>query len=104
MCEKKRNMVGHKTSRCAKGVTFIDTIVGTALMVIVFVGIAAAFQLSIDVVTNNKARSGAVALANEHIEYIRSLPYTSVGTVGGDPSGLLPQTENISQNGVVYTR
>lgn len=104
MCEKTSKMVCHKTSKYSKGVTFIDTVVGVALMVVVFVGITSAFQLSVDVVTNNKARAGAVALANEHIEYIRSLPYASVGTVGGDPAGLLAQTENINQNGVAYTR
>ena len=34
-----------------RGVTLIDTIVGSALMLVVFVGIAGVFQLSIDVVT-----------------------------------------------------
>ena len=48
----------------------LDTIVGSALMLVVFVGVAAAFQLSVGVVTNNKARAGAIALANERMEYI----------------------------------
>src|SRR3989344_5795420 len=62
----------------SRGVTFIDTVVGTALMLVVFLGIAGVFQLSIDVVTNNKARAGAIALANERMEYIRSLAYASI--------------------------
>lgn len=88
----------------ARGVTLIDTVVGISLMLLIFLGIFAAFQLSIDVVMNNKARSGAIALANERMEYIRSLSYTSVGTVGGIPSGTLAQTESISMNGISYTR
>lgn len=87
-----------------RGVTLLDTLVGSALLLIVFVGIAATFRLSIDVVTNNKARAGAVALANEQMEYIRSLSYNAVGTEGGIPSGAILQSESLSQNGVAYTR
>ncbi|HEY4519790.1 MAG TPA: hypothetical protein VJH33_02000 [Candidatus Paceibacterota bacterium] len=104
MREETQTTIGNGTPPCSRGVTFLDTIIGIALMVVVFVGITSAFQLSIDVVSNNKARSGAVALANEQIEYIRSLPYNAVGVVGGDPLGTLSQTENINQNGVQYTR
>src|SRR3989344_793307 len=92
-------------TRCvSRGVTLIDTLVGTALMLVIFLGIAGAIQLSLDVVTNNKARAGAVALANERMEYIRSLAYASVGTVGGIPSGTLAQTETTTMNGITYTR
>lgn len=73
-------------------------------MLVVFVGITGAFQLSVDVVTNNKARAGAIALANERQEYLRSLPYDSVGTVGGIPPGTVPQTESTELNGITYTR
>ena len=92
-------------TRCvSRGVSLIDTLVGTALMLVIFLGIAGAIQLSLDVVTNNKARAGAIALANERMEYIRSLAYASVGTVGGIPSGTLAQTETTTMNGITYTR
>ena len=88
----------------SRGVTLIDTVVGTALMLVVFLGITAIFKLSIDVVTNNKARAGAIALANERMEYIRSLAYASVGTVGGIPSGAIAQSETVTLNSVLHTR
>lgn len=88
----------------SKGATLIDTVVSTALMLVVFVGITAAFRFSVEVVTNNKARAGAIALANERMEYIRSLPYDQVGTVGGVPSGSLEQSETVTLNGMPYTR
>ena len=84
--------------------TLIDTVVGTAIMLIVFMGVFAAFQLSVDIILNNKARAGATALANERMEYIRSLTYTQIGTVGGIPTGIIPQTEAITLNGISYTR
>lgn len=86
------------------GVTLIDTVVGTALMLVVFLGIAAAFKLSVDVVTNNKARAGAIALGNERMEYLRSLSYTQIGVLGGIPAGTVPQQETVSYNGTSYVR
>ncbi len=87
-----------------RGVSLLDTIVGTALMLVIFLGIAAAFKLSVDVVSSNKARAGAVALLNERMEYIKSVTYPSLGTIGGIPSGALAQNEAIVLNGVSYDR
>lgn len=87
-----------------RGVTLIDTVFGTALMLLVFAGIVGAFQLSVDIVSNNKARAGAIALANERMEYLRSLSYSSLGVSGGIPSGTLAQTEAVSLNNISYTR
>jgi len=86
------------------GITLLDTLVGTFLMLVIFVGIAAAFQLSVELISNNKARAGAVALGNERMEYMRSLSYSQLGTVGGIPAGPIPQSENIALNGVNYVR
>ena len=84
--------------------SLIDTIVASALMLVVFVGITSAFRLSVEVVTNNKARAGAIALANERMEYIRSLAYSSVGTAGGVPTGSIAQSETVTMGNVPYTR
>ncbi len=90
--------------RSERGVTLVDTIVGSALMLVVFTGIAAAFQLSVEVISNNKARAGAIALANERMEYLKSLSYTQIGVIGGIPAGNVPQIETVTANAVTYTR
>lgn len=90
--------------RGERGSTLLDAVVGTALMLVVFIGIVGAFRLTVIVVSNNKARAGAIALANERLEFVRSLPYNSVGTVGGIPSGSIAQSETIVLNDVSYTR
>ncbi|MBU4223908.1 prepilin-type N-terminal cleavage/methylation domain-containing protein [Patescibacteria group bacterium] len=87
-----------------KGFSLIETLVGMALILVVFVGIFGVFQLAIKIVNKSKAKVGALALANERIEFIRNLPYNSVGTLGGIPPGNIPQTENISLNDINYTR
>lgn len=90
---------------CAeRGATLLDAVVGIALMLLVFVGITAVFQLSLDVVTNSKIRAGAIALVNERMEYLRSLSYGQIGVEGGIPSGIVPQLETVSWNGATYTR
>lgn len=86
------------------GVTLLDTLVGTSLMLVVFLGIGAAFRLSVDVITTNKARAGAIALVNERMEYLRSIPYAELGTSGGIPAGSVSQTDYETLNGVPYTR
>ncbi len=90
--------------RGSRGASLIDVVVGSALMLVVFMGISAVFQLAVEVVSNNKARAGAVALSGERMEYIRSLSYNSVGTVGGIPAGAIAQSETVSLNGISYTR
>jgi len=65
-----------------KGFTFIDVMVGTALVLIVFLGIFGAYQLGLKVVGQSKNKITATAIANEQMEKIRNLPYQSVGTKG----------------------
>src|SRR3989344_9568282 len=73
-------------------------------MLLVFVSIAAAFQLSLQVVTNNRVRAGAIVLVNERMEYLRSLSYNQIGVEGGIPAGIVPQVETVTWNAVTYTR
>lgn len=83
--------------------TLIEVVVGVAVMTMVFFSLFGAFRISIELIFSTKAKTGAVALMTERIEYIRSLPYASVGTVGGIPPGVVPQVEQMSLNGIVYT-
>lgn len=103
---KRRGVVSlqHHFIRGSRGITFIDIIVGVALAGLIFSGLFGAFKLSIELISLTKSRSGALALANEQIEYLRSLPYEDVGTQGGIPSGAIPQTEAIDLNQTDYTR
>lgn len=87
-----------------KGASLLDAVFGTALFLVVFLGIFGAFKLSLALVTSNKLKTGALALANERIEYIRALPYNDVGTIGGIPQGELEIEETIELNSTNYTR
>lgn len=86
------------------GMTLIECLLGIAIFMVAFVGIFGVFQLGIRLSGRAKAKVGAVALVNERMEFIRNLPYDDIGTLGGIPSGNLPQTETIVSNGITYTR
>lgn len=85
------------------GFTLIESIIGIALMLVVFLGIFGVAQLSFRIVAQSKARVTASAIANQRIEFIRNLSYGDVGTSGGIPSGIIPQTEIITKNNIQYT-
>jgi len=85
-----------------RGLTLVGVIVAAALMVLIFGGLFSAFVTLTDMISRQKGEAGAVALLNERIEYIRSLPYNTVGTIGGIVSGPLPQNSTTTLNGITY--
>jgi len=71
------------------------------IFVLAVVGI---FRVSAQLIFLNKARAGALTLANEQLEFARNLTYTKVGVAGSFINGSLPATETIPFNGINYTR
>lgn len=86
-----------------RGLSLIDTVVGVALLLIIFLALFGMFRASIALTAAAKARAGATALATEQMEYIRSVTYANTGTVGGIPQGVIPQEEERILNGRTYT-
>jgi hypothetical protein len=87
-----------------RGMSLLETIFGIALFSLAFWGIFGVLKLSIELVASTKAKTGALALASEQIEFLRSLSYDAVATVGGIPAGSIPQLEIITLNDTTYTR
>lgn len=82
--------------------TLIEVLVGTFLILIVFLGIFGAYQLGLKVLGLNQRKIVATAIANQKIEEIRNLPYESVGTVGGFPAGGLEGFTTTTRNKAQY--
>jgi len=85
------------------GMSLVEILVGIALLLIVFLGIFGLVRLNLKIVAQSKAKTTATALANQKLELARNLAYNQIGTVGGIPSGVIPETENIERNGILYT-
>ncbi len=85
-----------------RGFSFVDVVVGSALILIIFLSLITLLHTSLLVASVAKARAGATGVANTAMEYVRSLPYDSVGTVGGIPAGVIPQYATTTLNGISY--
>lgn len=93
----------HTSYTHTRGMTLVEVIVAVGLLALVFGALFAAFQQVMTIVSSSKMQTGALALSNDRLEYIRSLAYDQVGTVSGIPSGTIPQTRTLTLNGVSYT-
>ncbi len=83
------------------GFSLVEVIIVSAILLLVFGGLFSSFKYTLGLIANSKAKMTALALITDRLEYIRSLPYDAVGTIGGLPNRSIPQYRIIEQNGVV---
>ncbi len=67
-----------------------------AIVAVLFGGIYLVYFSIITAVANVSVRSAETAAVGNEIEMIRDLPYDSVGTVGGVPTGIIPQSQTVT--------
>lgn len=84
------------------GFTLIDVIVGVSLLVILLLSLLGILRASLALSLLGKTNASATAIAETQIEYLRSLSYDNLGTVGGIPAGDVPQTATTTTDGVDY--
>ena len=89
----------YSKARLMSGFTFIETLVGISVLVIVAVGILGAFNYLSRAVSIARAKVAAVALANDEIELLRNLDYLNVGVSGSIPTGVLSYTATTTRSG-----
>jgi len=96
-----------------KGSSLIEALVASAVFALAITAFLGVLQIGTRLSHDTKSHVGAVALAQERMEYLRSLPYDDVGVAqGGTYSGsvgagfeaLSEYTESVTLNGVSYTR
>ena len=87
-----------------RGFSLVEILIVSSIMLVVFGGLLISFRYSLELISHSRAKLTALTLANDSMEYIRSLSYNAVGTVSGIPSGLLPQVSTTSLNGIVFTK
>lgn len=80
----------------------MDVVIGSALMLIIFVGLVGVLRSSLQISSIAKTRSIATTIAESQMEYIRSLSYDAVGTVGGIPAGAIAQVATSTQNNLQF--
>lgn len=96
-------MVYHKHTT-TRGFSLIEVLVVAVVMLLVFGGLFAGFRYSLELISTSRAKLSALTLANDRMEYIRSLSYNAVGTVSGIPAGLIPQVSTTTLNNIKFTQ
>ncbi len=85
-----------------KGFTLVELLIASMLVSLVFGGLLLTFGQTIKVINISKSKLTALSLANNRMEYFKSLPYNQIGTVSGIPSGNILQSSYIVSNGIVF--
>ncbi len=86
-----------------RGFTLVETLVGTAVFLLVALAAFKSFGVLMDGVSVSRAKIVATSIANEKFEIIRNLSYDDVGILGGLPAGKIARTENITRDNYSFT-
>lgn len=86
----------------SRGMSLVDVVVGTAITLIIFLALFGILRTSLMISAVSKAKAGATAIAESQMEYVRSLQYDVIGTVGGIPAGSIPQYATTTDNGITF--
>jgi len=86
-----------------KGFTLVEVLVVAGLAAIVLLGIFAGFRFALELTAEARAQSAALSVASGQMEFIRSLEYDQIGTVGGIPDGPVPQFSTTTLSGREFT-
>ncbi len=90
------------TQKGTQGFTLVEALIVSALVVLVFGALLSSLHYSLQLINYSQAKLSAMALANERLEYFRSLPYNDVGTILGIPSGTVPQNSTTTLNNIEF--
>lgn len=85
-----------------RGFTLIETLVGSAIFLIVAIAVYGSFSNLMTLAINNQARNIAVQLAAEQLEIVRNISYVNVGLTTGIPLGILPQNQVLTRGGITF--
>lgn len=84
------------------GFTIIEALVFLFLFSLITSVFFQTFATGTALIQQSKHRLGAVALANQKMEIIRSLDYENIGTTNGVPAGDLLEDETVQVNNTAY--
>ncbi len=85
------------------GFSFIEALIVAAVGVTIFAGLFGTFRYTFELLAHAKAKTTAVTIANQRMEYFRSLPYSQVGTIAGIPPGTIPQNSTSTLNKIQFS-
>lgn len=91
-----------KISNSQSGVTLVEVLVSVFLLSVVSISLYGMFLLAGRLVADAKLRLMGTYAANEEMENLKSMAYNQVGTVGGVPDGIIPQSKTVEKGGYAF--
>ena len=82
---------------------YLEVLVGILLLAIIAGGVIEGFAAASSQIGKTRLDVVASKLALQHLEDIRNMSYSSVGTVGGNPAGTIPASQMQTVNGTTYS-
>ncbi len=95
-------MYMHGNRKQLRGFSLVEVVIVVSITALVFTGLFASFQYSLKLINLSRAKLSAISVANDRMEYFRSLPYSDVGVMNGFPSGTIPQNSTTTLNGIHF--
>ena len=86
-------------ARATRGFSLVDVIVGIALLLVLFLALFGVLRASLALSAASKSYATATSLAETQMEYLRSLSYDNLGTMGGIPPGVVAQSTTTTSGG-----
>jgi prepilin-type N-terminal cleavage/methylation domain-containing protein len=85
------------------GFTLIEIVVATAVFLVFAVGAYRGFVAVYSTITATRLNALAADLVNAQFELIKNMPYNNVGTVGGNPTGIIVPVQTALRDGISFT-
>lgn len=98
----QKQIVYKRNLKHKRGFTLVELLVAIGLFGAIFVGVIGGIRIALETTYATRAHATATALAQEQIEYMRSLSYEDIGTTAGIPNGVIPQTQERRVNGISF--
>lgn len=91
-----------QTPRFTRGMTFIETLVASAVFLLVAVSLYQAYISIFQATSASRVKLSAASLASELFEIVRNMPYSDVGVVGSIPAGDIPNARTLVRDGYTF--
>ena len=84
------------------GITLVEVLISIFILSIISISFYGMFLLAGRLVADAKLRLMGTYAANEEMENVKSMIYDQVGTVGGVPAGIVPQSKSVEKGGYTF--
>lgn len=85
------------------GLTLLEVVVASAILGVVAVAFYQSYTSVFRVIAASRAKLAASFLATEQFEIMRNMPYAEVGVIDSIPNGVIPYTQTLVRDGMVFT-